>query len=395
MRRRALIVAAQPKTPSARPRIFFCKSRLDHIRHRNLSISERGAHAPNTGLISQEVVGVSGRHVVLLCQALLLACAEIASSGCSLLIEVGQPQCETTLTCEQQGFLQSECIDGLCERIANSTCDNRDACEGEEVCLDGHCQPFGTECKASDGCAIGQRCEDGYCMGEAAPEWACLRDTPSLDESDSPVRVSVPTLWVLDFTVRLTDLHARLCATVDKGCSSPLQEEIATNDEGVFEVELPPQFAGYLEIDQEQYAPTLYFFPTNRWDGAVLPQVLILPTAVGRNVLGDLIDIADPSRGHAMVTALDCLGQRAPGIVASASTADTKTVPYFVTDTPVRNLTETVKGRGIAGFANLPVGPTIIAISLKSTGQTLLQGTALVRPDIMTQMSFVPVPAAE
>ena len=388
-------MAARPKTASARPGISFFKGRSDHIRHRNLSMSEPYARGQKAASIALERISGDGRHIFLLCQALLLAGAEIASSGCSLLIEADRPQCETNLTCQQRGFARSECVDGYCKRIAHPDCERRDDCESEEACLEGRCQPLGTECKTSDDCEIGKRCEGGYCMGEAAPEWACLQGTPSADESDSPVRVSVPTLWALDFNVILTDVRANLCATADKDCSSPLQEDIATNDEGVFEVELPAQFAGYLEIDQEPYGPTLYFFPAERTDGIVLPQVLILPAAVGRGILGDLIDIADPTRGHAMVTALDCLGERPPGLVASASAADAKTVPYFVTDTPVRDLTETVEGRGIAGFANLPVGPTVIDVSLKRTGQVLLQGTGLVRPDIMTQMSVVPLPGSE
>lgn len=282
------------------------------------------------------------------------------SSGCTLAIDPSRPQCRSRTDCEQRG-----------PAFENA------------LCVAQKCVP--PECSDHDGCPVGQTCQEGSCEGEPHPDWTCVGMPP---EAQGSVTLYVPTNNVL--AQGLPFLEAEVCTTTDSLCETPLKR-IQADEEGVFTVEIDANFPGYLKPDLSAYdgvMPAIYFLSEPPVDGIVL-EPFLLPTEAQFQALfadNDVPILAD--RGHVMINVVDCHGELAPGVYFESRRADDKTVPFYSSNAPSRDLTETQEPFGHGGFANFPTGTSTVYMHLRATGQLLGKASVVVRPGTLSLINF-------
>lgn len=284
----------------------------------------------------------------------------LVSLGCSLTLDPQRPQCTADADCAARGsaFESSVCVEGYCE------------------------QP---ECTTTEDCPIGASCSDGSCEGEADSAWTCVGQSEDLTSEQVSFRVPLT-----DIIYRpMPDITVDVCIISDSVCDTPI-DTLVSDEEGLVELTLDRDFDGYLKprLTDEELQPTLYFLPDPLVHDITLEPFLIVTSALLDDLLRSNGVPEDSSRGHIMVTVVDCQGELAPGVYLEAARADVRSLPFYSNLTPTTDLSETQEGYGIGGFANFPAGTATLDLKLTTTSQTIGRMSLFVRAGVFSQANF-------
>jgi len=346
------------------------------------------------------------------------AVAALLWGGCSLSVDTNRVQCTTDDDCTRRGptFAGSICEQSLCRPAASGPDAKPEACVGRR-CPDGgrsdasSAEPLddGRECTDSGDCdAQGKRgwiCVDRVCWApddvhaceadedceSAGPQFTegrcidamCLPNPRFRCERPAPVKKGeTVTLNILVRDSLSTDpipnVHALVCKKLDLACIEPIAETI-TQDDGHIVVDVPKDFAGYIQLDKPKYMPALYFLPPSLRDGNLQPAPMLgasltdtLAVAIGARV--------DPTRGQLWLVVEDCFGTPLEGVSFQTLMRDPKTLGFYVRDLlPLPEAMET-DGVGNGGFLNFPAGNAVVESILMRTGLKLTTSSVFVRP---------------
>jgi hypothetical protein len=235
--------------------------------------------------------------------------------------------------------------------------------------------------------------------------WSCL---------DSPIVWPKPeALGNLPFSVTFVNFttedpyvgaSVKACSKLDFACATPF-DHATTDATGLVSLNVPAGlsgFDGYLDVTGGKLAGT---------GAAVFPSIWYpVPFVVaegwrGRTQLPSTDEFAtltmatgtmpDPSRGHVVVNAVDCVFGPAAGVSFAIDSADPKTVTYYlVGGVPVTTAKATDQS-GIGAFVNLPTtAPARLAVvsarSGAASGKSMGSMTFIVRPGTLTTPSVYP-----
>jgi hypothetical protein len=184
--------------------------------------------------------------------------------------------------------------------------------------------------------------------------WRCLTEPVESALPAAPTaHLSLPLCDTLrGCSLPLSGFSAKLCAKLDAGCTNPVSTDISYQN-GVFDFDVPTEgagFDGYLEVSAPNelctnrdvfgdasaslcalvpacdiaspdtrcsiptYAPSLLFFNPPIVADAQLAPLAIASTAASRAIALAAGTAVDPTKGNLLVTAVDCDGNRAPGV---------------------------------------------------------------------------------
>jgi hypothetical protein len=223
---------------------------------------------------------------------------------------------------------------------------------------------------------------------ETDPLWGCTDD--EVETSTDDIEVFVPVAPIIGGT-SADGLTIRVCYKVDPACEAPL-DEVVLDGAGV-DLSLPSAFNGYIEIDDPDYYPILYFFPARMRAGARLPGLSLLPVgavgALGAAAGAEL----DPTRGHILLNAVSCDGENAEGVQFASKLADELAIQFYVDGgLAVAGLTATTAA-GNGGYVNFPLGGASITVSkqgIEGSEGELGSVSLLVRAGFISMAWFAP-----
>ncbi|MBI5485994.1 MAG: hypothetical protein HY905_01540 [Deltaproteobacteria bacterium] len=231
--------------------------------------------------------------------------------------------------------------------------------------------------------------------GPPPPDWSCL----------GSVTWATPTETSLDMTGTVLDYvtdapiegaTVKVCARSDAACATPLDEG-TTDALGQVTLTVPlgtTGFDGYFDVSATGYVTVLRY---------TVEPITEMPPEAGRIVsMADTTTFAmlaaaagvtpDPTRGHLVISALDCNPTYAAGVSLEVDTADvSSTAVYMIGGLPSTSATET-DSSGAAGFINLPAGAATISTTLVSTGEAIASTDITIRAGTAALFPLPPTP---
>lgn len=244
--------------------------------------------------------------------------ASLACAGCSVILEPGEVQCETTADCNNRGFMGAACVTNVCETTA-----------------------------------------------EADPVWGCLGnvvaptpDTTKMVTLTEKLELAIGMTPVTDATIDVCDKLDINCTAMDPG----FPKGLTPNSEGIVSFDVFQGFDGFVRITGPTIMDSRVF---------VGRPVITPPNVKAIELLqpGDYSAIAaiakqtvDMTRGTAIVLAFDCQGNSGDGVSFQCAATDSETQPFYLinqlpTIPPAATATDV---DGFGGFFNLPVGLTVV-----------------------------------
>jgi hypothetical protein len=179
----------------------------------------------------------------------------------------------------------------------------------------------------------------------------------------------------------LAGMEVEACDAMDMDCINPWVVGY-TNALGWFSLQVPllpvNSTAGYLKVTMDPGGPGESVRAYFNWGFPLTQGRLVFPScATDSQYIGyfgpadmqsveQMVDTAidggmpDPTRGEVVVGVTDCLGQLAPGVQVTLSTADARTAAFSTSLAPSAAVTDS---KGLVVFVRVPAGPlTVTAI---------------------------------
>jgi len=212
-----------------------------------------------------------------------------------------------------------------------------------------------------------------------AADWSCLDDPAAVAPaaaSTGNVRYSVPVRSL--FGLPITNLVTHVCVPADVMCSAPLSEVRGLDAEGLLIVNVPVAFNGYFELLADNHLPSVFYMrkPIMR-DTIDTSPVLAVPTA-GVAQIAALVNVEVVSDfGILVATALDCRGERAPGVELSNNLGGR--IFYVIDGLPNASASGT-DSQGLGGFVNVPPRLVELSAAVAADGRLIGTRTLLPRP---------------
>ena len=272
-----------------------------------------------------------------------------------------------------------------CEGAACPECSVDADCERRmpgSVCRSATCWMATPQCKTDAECVargaefMGGKCSASQCLPN--PRWRC--DTPPPTNASTEIRKL--KLLVRDSLSLnpVANLKVVACQKLDLTCSQPIKD-VTTGTDGYLTIELPANFAGYLQqTERREYLPAMYFLPPALpADGMLQPFPLL-----GSGVIFDALAAAlggtiDPKRGHMMLIAEDCMGTALAGVTFMSPQRDAQTVQFYVRDLLPSTTAMDTAEIGNGGFLNFPAGTAVINVAQPKTSLDLATVSVVVR----------------
>jgi len=271
---------------------------------------------------------------------LLLGC----SSGCSLMYDTGESQCDSDTDCQKRGFAGASCVANVCQPPVTSS------------------------------------------------EWGCLGSVkwPSSGSGQVTLRV-----MVIDVIAQAppSDLEVRLCPKLDVDCTNPSPSNLQFSPEGMMMVTVNAGFDGYLEMKSPTITPSLFFMTKPVWEDTVIAGVLPVVSPEGFDGIAMAIGTTrDPEMGHTFVMTANCNDEPASGVRLEVGKQNVKTTRYYmINNAPVGDALSTDPA-GNGGFLNLDTGFAKITGYVAATGATIGEASFIVRAGAVSYPRIIPTP---
>jgi len=305
----------------------------------------------------------------------------VAQGACSLAFPANGAQCSVTADCSSRGeaFHGSVCVDSVCVRP--------DAGPEREA---GH--------EASRVVDTGRDTPETRDAGDAAVDagsnnWACLGHVGWPDASPELVTYTAGFVNLIT-NAPIPGVRVEPCSTLDPTCSSPLAEAGLTNDAGLVSFAVPFGYNGYLRSDWDAALPSLiYAIPPAGIDNTPATMVVSkLPFELFTLIKIDGGVSADPSDGTLFLSAYDCLGNPASGVIFTMSpAAPSSTQVYVVAGVPEVGVAATDPS-GEGAIVNIPPAIVTITGTVAATHQTISKVSGYVEAGSVTYLSSLPSP---
>jgi hypothetical protein len=269
-------------------------------------------------------------------------------------------ECRLDDECAALGKLGAMCVDGVCWTVTPLEC-----------AADRECGERGPE-------YVGGKCLRAQCRPN--PRWRCERTLePTLTEPVG-LKILVRSSLSLD---PLRGIRASLCDKLDLTCAVPIAD-VRTDDHGMLYVDVPADFAGYVQFDDPGHVPALYFLPAALPADGMLQPAPLMPKGVVDALALSIGSRIDPERGHMMLISEDCYGAALPGVSFESPVQDDETIQFYVRDLlPTTSAKETAEV-GNGGYLNFPPGNAVMHLIMNQTKLRLTTASLVVRPGFIT-----------
>jgi hypothetical protein len=304
-----------------------------------------------------------------------LLCVAVFTS-CSALIHTNERQCKRDADCVS-AELGTICVDQVCimdDKCVGSACTVSNASGSEGSCASDR------QCTVE----TAPRCLNKTCVSDAiASRWMCTAD----DQTIRSVNVRYG-FHIVDFLSREppNNIIVRACRNGDVACAEPVASFTDTDKTGHAQFDLPSGFFGFFEVVSDSLPTLLYV--TKPIIKNTLNRDLPMLTADTLQLLSGAVGYPfDPSKGIALLEALDCSDTPAGGIQFGivGSSADRF---YVVDQVPSRDATlsayDETNNTANGGFLNVAPGFVTFNARLGANGLELGSFNARIRANTIT-----------
>lgn len=305
------------------------------------------------------------------------------SSSCTLIMDVGQAQCESSADCIAAG-LGLKCV----EQICSGPCSGN-ICEGDE-----HTQADGEPATSCDlECSAATRCFGGVCVAsDLVDALICAQEQPA-GPAPKDIRMTLAVRELVSGQPP-TDLKIAVCRNGDVSCEQPSSTFEDSAGDGEATLVLPRPFDGFLQVESDDLIQAIWYssepLESDRSKVLRVPRredYAQLSTSAGY--------VARPNRGMVVLEAQDCAGQALEGVRFTDSTRSGE--PYvFIDHAPNGDVPLTVLDAELntawGGFINAEPGFSVFSAYLGLDGPLLSEFNAWVRADWLTYVDFTRPP---
>lgn len=243
----------------------------------------------------------------------LLLATGVATAGCTVLLDPGQQQCQTTSDCTARGFAGAVCTANVCEKVD--------------------------------------------------PVWGCLGNV--VEQVPDPTK-TVTFVEQLTFTDQspVTMATVDVCAKLDLECAQidpNYPKGLTPGADGSVSLTVIQGFDGFIRITGPQIVDSRVFVGRPIVTAPSVKSVRLLQPSEYGIIVAYAKQQVDMTRGTAILYSVDCSGNAASGVRFTCPVADTQSQEFYLINqiptTPPTATTTDVDGFG--GFLNLPVGPAV------------------------------------
>lgn len=232
-----------------------------------------------------------------------------------------------------------------------------------------------TQCASDDDCAArgfdGAACVERVCV-EAEPEeeqdpiWGCLGEVvePTPDPTKT-VEFEMRLAYAVGGAAVGTSTVVDVCDKLDVTCTNTdpgLPKGLNPDANGVVDVAVPEGFDGFVQVTGPNLVDSRIYVGRPLVGPPPVQEVQVL-SPMDLELLATLAgDDPDPTRGTAIVLAIDCSGDGAGGVRFETPNADDETLQfYLINQSPTVPPTATATDKdGFGGFFNLPVASAVV-----------------------------------
>jgi hypothetical protein len=295
----------------------------------------------------------------------------LTTVGCTLVLDPGEPQCQTAMDCTARGF-------------ANATCESN-------VCVVAH------QCETAMDCAalglMGDVCTNNVCVD---PVWGCLGNV--VEATPDPTKKVTITEQLTDTAqAPVTNATVDVCAKLDTTCmmTDPNYPKGLTPDaSGSVTFTVIQGFDGFVRITAPNFVDSRVFVGRPVVAPPAVKSVRLIQTSEYSILAGTAKLTPDPTRGTAILYAVDCSGLAASGVSFSVSTGDSMSALFYLINQfptlPPSAMATDVDGFG--GDFNLPTGPAVVTTNLVSKQEYIGQSSFTVLANTISYVQIAPTP---
>jgi hypothetical protein len=298
-------------------------------------------------------------------------------TSCLWLFDTDVPQCEIDQDCRARG-LSGVCVSGVC--VAPAACDG------------GSCAQLAVKsCADENSCGAGQTCWMQQCEPAVSVErFVCPNRGPA---PTTPLPLYVHTQELITGRAPI-GLRVAACRIQDAACVNPLVSLSDTTGAGDVTLEVPPSFAGYLQVQSEDSLPLLHYLSQPIVAPMQLPTLVLIPKALAEmSAEAERISVDLSSTAVLIAGVRDCAGTPVEGVRFALEPAES--MPFFlVNGLPSMLAKETVYDPSlqvaVGGYLAVAPGLHLLSAQLGAAGPTLGRFNVNVRAGAVVQVDFVP-----
>lgn len=283
-------------------------------------------------------------------RVLLIAGGVLLAQACTAVVNGGEEQCASDQDCADRGFAGA-------------------------ICVEQTCQPLAID-----------------------PVWGCLGNvTEPEPDPTRTVEFSILLTFAVGGGTASQDTVVDACDKLDIACTGnnpDLPTGIRPDAEGMITMAVPEGFDGFVQIigpeivDSRVYVgrPLVGPPPVDAIELFRPGDIELLATLTGEE--------PDPTRGSAVVLAIDCSGEGAGGVRFETPNADDSTIAfYLINQAPALPPAATATDLdGFGGFFNLPAGAAVVRAIRDEDDVFIGESSFQVLADTISYVLVAPTP---
>lgn len=270
--------------------------------------------------------------------------------------------------------------------------------------------PDESQCEAAADCASrgfgdSATCVDGVCVdgagggggGGVDPVWGCLGNVVEPTPDPSKTFVIQVRLAFANGGEAVTDADVDFCDKLDVDCtgtSPDFPKGLAPDANGLVSATLKQGFDGFVRIESAEIVPSRVYVGRPIVAPPQVKEVQLLRPIEYETLANLAQGQVDPTRGTAILLAVDCSGVAASGVRFETPNGDADTIPfYLINQAPTIPPTATATDRdGFGGFFNLPVSAAVARAFRASDEAFVGESSFQVLANTISYVQIAPTP---
>lgn len=258
---------------------------------------------------------------------------------------------------------------------------------GEQQCkVDADCQPH----------LPGGTCSAGVCVKPVDPVWGCLGNV--VEPLPDPTQKVTITEQLTDTSqAPVTDATIDICAKLDVDCTSSdpnYPKGLHPDAQGSLTFSVIQGFDGFIRITATSFMDSRVYVGRPVVTPPAVKSVRLIQTSEYGAIAGFAKQTVDPTRGTAILYAVDCSGLAAGGVSFASPNADANSASfYLINQLPTLPPTATSTDKdGFGGIFNLPTGPAVATTTRASDQRPVGQSSFAVLANTISYVQIAPTP---
>lgn len=284
-----------------------------------------------------------------------------ALTGCSLVYDTEQVQCETAMDCSARG------LPGACMA---------------HVCVEA--QDMGSSSSSSSS------------GGADVTPWGCLETVQwPAPEPGVMVTTRVRLRMASAGEPLPADLVVHFCSVLDVDCKVPIAGPLAVEADGSVAVQVESGTNGYFQLGGPSIIPSLLYLARPAQE-APQPVEQLAITLITPSLYDSLLTTGgfkdNPARGTLLTVSINCLGKASAGARILSPQTDAEATPFYFVGLIPNVAAMQTDSSGYGGVLFLPLGPGTVESFVAADNRKIGVSSFHIRAGTLTNVAIEPTP---